>query len=264
MSDTGLLAASEPAVEGTLTGDQQAEQRVRNQLRLRPDAVAVNQVLKKIAILEHCRPFDRDDCVRPELQPRPPGLPPEEEVSDEELSGPEAQESDDLGTSFGASAEWGLSLEVHGEKTGDRKSILEAYERKKAKYKDLANTLRERFGRQGWKVQVLPWVVGVRGVLHVEGIEQAMAFMEVPAAKRKGLLRKSAVASVEALEYLHRVRRSGKDRVRNRVMGEVSERRHKRKREGGDPAQCLDRWRRLVTDPMRASFLGRQAGRVLA
>jgi hypothetical protein len=45
MSDTGLLAASEPAVEGTLTGDQQAEQRVRNQLRLRPDAVAVNQVL---------------------------------------------------------------------------------------------------------------------------------------------------------------------------------------------------------------------------
>ena len=59
----------------------------------------------------------------------------------------------------------------------------------------------------------------------MEGIEQAMAFMEVPAAKRKGLLRKSAVTSVEALEYLHRVRRSGKARVRNRVMGEVSERR---------------------------------------
>jgi len=263
MSDTGLLAASEPAVEGTSAGDQQAEERVRNQLRLRPDAVAVNQVLKKIAILEHCRPFDRDDCVRPELHPRPPGLPPEEEVSDEELSGPGAQESDDLGTSSGASAEWGLSLEVHGEKTGDRKSILEAYERKKAKYQDLASTLRERFGHQGWKVQVLPWVVGVRGVLHVEGIEQAMAFMEVPAAKRKGLLRKSAVASVEALEYLHRVRRSGKDRVRNRVM-EVSERRHKRKGEGGDAAQCLDRSMRLVRDPMRASCLGRYVGRVLA
>ncbi len=98
----------------------------------------------------------------------------------------------------------------------------------------------------------------------MEGIEQALGFMEVPAAKRKGLLQKSAVASVEALEYLHRVRRSGKTRVRNRVMGEVSERRHKRKREGGDAAQCLDRWRRLARDPMRARFLGRQAGRVLA
>ncbi len=50
MSNTGLLAESEePAVERTPTGDQQAEQRVTNQLRLRPDAVAVNPVLKKIA-----------------------------------------------------------------------------------------------------------------------------------------------------------------------------------------------------------------------
>ncbi len=91
-----------------------------------------------------------------------------------------------------------------------------------------------------------------------------MAFMEVPAAKRKGLLRRSAVASVEALEYLHRVRRSGKARVRNRVMVEVSGRRPKRKRADGDAAECLDRWRRLAMDPMRASFLGRHAGRVLA
>ncbi len=151
-------------------------------------------------------------------------------------------------------------MEVHAERAGDRKSILEAYERKKTKYQDLASTLRERFGHQGWKVQVLPWVVGVRRVLHMEGIEQAMAFMDVPAAKRKGLLRKSAVASLEALEYLHRVRRSGKARVRDRVMGEVSKKRPKRKRAGEDAAQCLNRRRLLVMDPMRASFLGRYAG----
>ena len=29
-----------------------------NLLRLRPDAVAVNHELKKIAILDHCRPYD--------------------------------------------------------------------------------------------------------------------------------------------------------------------------------------------------------------
>ncbi len=80
-------------------------------------------------------------------------------------------------------------------------------------------------------------------------------FMEVPVTKRKDLLRKSALASVKALDYLHRVRRSGNARLRNRVMGEVSERRPKRKRAGGDAAKCLDRWRRLVMDPMRASFL---------
>ncbi len=37
-------------------------------------------------------------------------------------------------------------------------------------------------------------------------------------SERKGLLRNSAAASVEALEYLHRVRRSWKARVRNMVM----------------------------------------------
>ncbi len=131
MSDTGLLAESEEsAVEGTSTDDQQAEQLVRNQLRLRPDAVAVSQVLKKKAILEHCRPFDRDDYARPESHPRPPGLPSEDEVSDEELSRLGARESDDLGTSTGAtSAECGPSLETHAERASDRKSILEAYER---------------------------------------------------------------------------------------------------------------------------------------
>ncbi len=73
--------------------------------------MAVNQVLKKIAILEHCRPFDRDDYARPESHPRPPGLPPGDEVSNEELSGQGVQESDDLGTSTGATCtKWGPSL----------------------------------------------------------------------------------------------------------------------------------------------------------
>ncbi len=51
------------------------------------------------------------------------------------------------------------------------------------------------------------------------GIQQAMAFMEIPVTKRKDLLRKSAVASAEALEYLHRVRSSGNAKVRSWVKG---------------------------------------------
>ncbi len=98
-------------------------------MQLRPDAVAVNQVLKKIAILEHCRPFDRDKLCTTRVPPASaslaaPGLPPEEEVSDEELIGPGARQSDDLGTSTGAtSADWSPSFEVHAERASDRKSI---------------------------------------------------------------------------------------------------------------------------------------------
>ncbi len=78
MSDTGLLAEfEEPAEAGMSTGDQQAEQLVRNQVRLTPDAVAVSQVLKNIAFLERCLPFDRDDWARPVSHPSPPALPPE-------------------------------------------------------------------------------------------------------------------------------------------------------------------------------------------
>ncbi len=66
------------------------------------------------------------------------------------------------------------------ESTGDRRSIWEAYERKEVKYRDLATAFREHFGSHGWTVQVLPWVVVVRGVLHVARIRQAMAFLEGP------------------------------------------------------------------------------------
>ncbi len=46
--------------------------------------------------------FDRDDYTRSESHPRPPGLPTEDELSDEDLIGPGARASDDLGTSTGA------------------------------------------------------------------------------------------------------------------------------------------------------------------
>ncbi len=86
----------------------------------RRGAVAMNQVFKKIAILEHCRPYDQDECARPASHPRPPGLPPEDEVSDEELTGPGARYSEDLGTSkVATSAEWGPSLEAQAESASD-------------------------------------------------------------------------------------------------------------------------------------------------
>ena len=140
--------------------------------------------------------------------------------------------------------------------TCGRQSIRTAYERKKAKYQDLAQAIGRPPCDPGWRVQVLPWVVGVRGVLDATGIQQAMAFLELPALKRKEILRKSATASVEALVYMHRVRKSGASRGSIREVdagqeGLAEERRPKRRRSGESASQCLDRWKRLRTDAPR-------------
>ncbi len=67
-------------------------------------------------------------------------------------------------------------------------------------------------------MEVLPWVVGTRVVLDATGIQEAMTFLEIPASKRKGILRKSAAASLEALVYMHRVRKSGATRGSIRMV----------------------------------------------
>ncbi len=64
----------------------------------------------------------------------------------------------------------------------------------KAIYLELAQAAGELLREPGWKVEVLSWVVGTRGVLDVKGIHGAMTFLETPASKRKETLRKSAAA----------------------------------------------------------------------
>ncbi len=58
MIDTGLLGAHNRLGEGsaaaTAMASQSGDNMAPNLLRLRPDAVAMNHELKKIAILEHC------------------------------------------------------------------------------------------------------------------------------------------------------------------------------------------------------------------
>ena len=140
----------------------------------------------------------------------------------------------------------------------DRDSITTARLRKLEKYQPLAEALVQCQESSGWKVHVLPWVVGVRGVVDAEGIQRAMTILEVPPSKRQGLLRKSAVASVDSLVYMHRVRMSGTTRVRtDRTSGsslELPGTSRKRRRAEGDAGQTMERWKRLVIDPMRRNF----------
>ncbi len=70
MSNTGLLGPlGEPpnalqARDGA-PDDTRGDRPPLNLLRLRLDVVAVNRALRKVAILEHCRPYDSVDWDRP-------------------------------------------------------------------------------------------------------------------------------------------------------------------------------------------------------
>jgi hypothetical protein len=268
MSDTGLFGAQNGLGDGSEAAMARASQNgdhpAPNLLRLRPDAVAVNHELKKIAILEHCRPYDSVNEGRPSQRPRPTIIPSEaEDVSGEDSDVEDvAGKADDRENDSSESSP--DATFVNGEPFVDaqgpvggssRRSMCEAYERKKRKYQDLANSLSAQFGSRGWRVQVLPWVVGARGVLDADGIGKAMAFMEVPEQRRKDLLRKTAVASVEALVFMHRVRKSGNSRVSASVVASGNSLRLNRKRRTGEDAhQCMDRWKRLAMDPMRLNL----------
>ena len=140
-----------------------------------------------------------------------------------------------------------------------RRRIKEAFERKLHKYQPLATEIARHLGDLEWQVDVLPWVVGVRGVVDAAGLQRAMAFLGVPADKRCGLTRISDVASVESLVYMHRVRTTGASRTRIDTAHDLNappptSGARKRRREGGDAANNMARWKRLAKDPMRISL----------
>ena len=147
MSDTGLLAPlgepqnALPARDGA-PADTQGDRPPLNLLRLRPDAVAVNRALKKVAILEHCRPYDAVDRDRPGSpldSPTPLGAEPEAGDEDDAEMGTSSRAD---GTTDG---EHGESETHHDQDLGAgtpssdgqapsftccRQSIRAAYERK--------------------------------------------------------------------------------------------------------------------------------------
>ena len=132
-----------------------------------------------------------------------------------------------------------------------RRSVLVAAERKVVRYDDLARAIAQIRSPARWQVDVLPWVVGVRGVLDVAGITRAVEFLGVPAQKRQGLLRATAVAYVEALKYLHRARKSANPRRTPVGPGlHFSVSRGKKRKRGESAVYTWNRWQRFSQDPM--------------
>ena len=84
-------------------------------------------------------------------------------------------------------------------------SLERAHESKKSKYAPLREALR-KYLNAGWKVEVLPWIAGVRGFVHREGIQTVMCFLEVQESAWLTLERITTKAVVESLASMHRLR----------------------------------------------------------
>ena len=130
------------------------------------------------------------------------------------------------------------------------------------KYQPVVDALHAQYGSRGWSIEVLPWVVGARGTLDTHGIQYALNFIGVPDEKRLGLLRKSAVASVEGLQYMHRVRHSASSLLPAGPdpPAPASLRKRKRSETEGNVMETMRRWKRLVHDPVRLHFQAPRIG----
>ena len=59
---------------------------------------------------------------------------------------------------------------------------------------------------KGWQVQVLPWIVGILGMVLTEELQAIASFLNIPNTAWQTLIDCSVTASVEALAFMHRVR----------------------------------------------------------
>ena len=114
--------------------------------RLQPDLVIVSRALKKIGLVEVCRPTD--------------------EFSEQ---------------------------------------LIAAETRKMRTYAPLLDALRS-YSAEGWQIEILPWVVGIRGLLVKASILKVLDFLSVPRKSWDSIVEGAAIASVKAFYSLHQVR----------------------------------------------------------
>jgi hypothetical protein len=84
-------------------------------------------------------------------------------------------------------------------------NLLKAHETKISKYSPLIRAL-GAYVDDNWTIEILPWVVGIRGFLHHNGIRNAEKFLEIPERDWLSLEKRTVTASIDSLAFMHRVR----------------------------------------------------------
>jgi hypothetical protein len=107
----------------------------------------------------------------------------------------------------------------------------EAYRRKKRKYCPIKSAL-YHYVREGWTIEIFPWVIGIRGLADIVHLQTALSFLGIPKKEWKAIIEDSVLASVRALAYMHRIRNTSSNRkpAMDKVDEQVPSARNGRKR----------------------------------
>jgi len=80
-----------------------------------------------------------------------------------------------------------------------------AYQQKLATYTPLLTAL-EFYTKAGWDIQILPWVVGARGMVQTDQLHRALQFLDISRNKWSCIIDATVRESVSALVFMHRAR----------------------------------------------------------
>ncbi len=71
-------------------------------------------------------------------------------------------------------------------------------------YAPLLDALRS-YAAEGWQIEILPWVVGVSGLLVKASTRKVQDFLSIPRKNWDNFVKGAAIASVKAFYFLHQV-----------------------------------------------------------
>ena len=83
--------------------------------------------------------------------------------------------------------------------------MKEAYLKKIHKYTPIQLVL-QHYIHTGWSIEILPWVVGIRGFADTKHLHTALEYPAIPKSQWKAMIEDSVLASVRALAYMHKIR----------------------------------------------------------
>ena len=136
--------------------------------------------------------------------------------------------------------------------------LQNAYNRKLEIYGPLREALKYYLD-SGWAVQILPWVVGARGLIQECNLYKALEFLEVPKGNWRSITDGTVSASISALAFMHRVRFSTQQVVSTSATmskcqpaEDSSNRRGKRKAAPDDHSALMARWKCMTTSTRRS------------
>ena len=132
---------------------------------------------------------------------------------------------------------------------------------RKVKGYDPLKTALQLYSDAGWQIEILPWVVGIRGLIQESELHNALKFLEIPKTAWPTAIERTVVASVESLAFMNRVRYSSINQ--NRVfdsndpnlgcVGEMSSLQRRKRQRPTSGASGLEetrlKWRRMALNP---------------